>query len=367
MPGRAGNAVAVAMGIWMAFVGSQAHAQVNHTIFPEGWDRSVRDRMFMRLSHVSAFVKTRSEDAYDVTGPVISNATLLEAGARGEAGSTGCGGTDFSNNDFDDCNNGFGYQLVNTIVGALGDLGMAGFGTPAGVKARIGNVSTAALSLGYWLNEERDWSLEAYLMAVPLTVKAYGDGINGQGRPNGIANQHILTTKMLPPMAILSRHFGRKDAMIRPYIGAGAMYAVMYDTKAENALNAYVGGKTSASIKNAFGVGPFAGLTSSAGSNWHVNLAVGQIKLKTHTTLTTRQTLIQATDAVIRDYPDRIVRLIERGDSDMVWYNTKEGTGLTRGVLHHALNGRADFGTFVRKQKNTLTSTIVSISIGTSF
>jgi outer membrane protein len=363
---KAGTGVALSIGVFAALLTPLAQAQQSQTIFPEGWDRSVRDRMFMRLNYVSGFVKTRSKDAYDVTGPVISNEELLAARTRGIADSTVCPQPEpLSANILDDCAGGDAYNQVDIIVNAIRDEGLPGLGTPRGIRSRIGNVATPAISLGYWLTDAYDWSLEAYLLAIPLTVKAYGEGVNGSRRPNGLAGKHILTTKMLPPLAILARHFGRKDAPIRPYVGAGVMYAVMYDTRVQDALSSYVGGKTTANVKNAIGVGPFVGLTSSMASNWHVNLSVGQIKLKTEATLTSRNTLIQASDAVIQDYSRRVTGLINLGED--FWRNSQDGTGLTRAVLHQALNGRSDFGTYVRKQKMVLTNTIVSISVGTSF
>jgi outer membrane protein len=347
-----------------------AHAQRSSTIFPEGWDHSVRERMFMRLSYMTGFMKTKSGDAYDVTGPVVTAADLRrasDAGALPGLNSADCTST-APLSPYDDCNEGNGYGNIISVANKMDDLGMVGMGTPAGVKSRLGMVHAMAVSMGYWLDEARTWQLEAFVLGAPVQLKAYGAGINPSGLPNGLADKRIISAKMLPPIAILSRHFGDASNRIRPYVGVGAMYAVMYGAKAEAALERYVGGKTDVVLQNAFGLGPFLGASSRVNDTWHVNLGVGQFTMRSQARLTTTNTLIDSNSGVTQDYPKALVGLINLGESNY-WQNPTPGTSLTNGALHYVLttSNRENFGTFVRKQNVKLRATLVSLSVGASF
>ncbi len=102
------------------------------------------------------------------------------------------------------------------------------------------------------------------------------------------------------------------------------------------------------------------------GDSWHVNLSVGQVKIKTTATLTTHNTMFRSGDAVLKDYPKALVSAINAGERG--WQGNDAGfvTNLTalaaeRGVTPGSL------GTYVRKLDETLTSTVITLSIGTSF
>lgn len=364
--------LALCAGISCAMSAQSVQAQAVNSIFPADMPSATRDRLFMRLGYTSAFIKTKSGEAYDVTGDVMSRADLAAALQRGiDISDPGSASYDPSSPYYD--GEGGAYDIGKSVLlgngtttfGALGAVGLNGLGTPTGIKAKAGNAGTPTLSVGYWLTEDHAWGLEAFVLAAPLTIKAYGDGVNSAGRPNGISGKHIITTKLLPPLAVLARHFGGKDAVFRPYLGVGAMYAVFFDAKAEQALNSYVGGKTTVSLKNAAGVGPFAGLVANINDEWHVNLSVGQVQLKTTATLTTTGTTFKTGDAVLNDYPTRIATALDRGEQ--LWAGDPS-SGLTTSVAAMVAETRGGtLGTFVRKQEQRFTNTIVTFSVGKSF
>ena len=369
---KATGVIAAAVAVLTLIPAPEVHAQTSNTIFPEGWDRSVRDRMFMRLGVISVNTKTKSSDAVDVTGPVISRQDIVNANTwkstntldgviRGVGGST----TGFSRAEWSAILGTIGLLRTTDPLPEFQNGPNKGLGTPPGVKAKVGEGSTVAMSLGYWLTDDFTWMLEAFVLAKPLEVKAYGAGTNVSGEPNGVSGKHIITTKMLPPLAVLSRHFGAKENRIRPFVGLGATYAILYDAKTTDLYDTYVGGETSVSIKSAFGVGPFVGLSGSLNDKWHVNVQVGQINLKTTATLTTKNTLVTGDSQVLNDFSPQFKEAYQFIN------DTYGGTGVDVSYLLSRLvaasKGQSDLGSFTRKQDQKLRNTIVNFSVGYSF
>lgn len=350
-------AAMAAVAVLMASAAPGALAQAN-SIFPKGWDANVRDRLFMRMGYVSIMPKTKSEDAYDVTGPVVTAQDLVNAATYADAlrGTGDPLDPDLFSED-PSASYTLGTAAIRSEVNRLG-----GLGTPKGIKAKVKDASTIAFSIGYWITDDHDWMVEGFVLANPMTVRVEGAGVNSRGRPNGVAGKEIVTTKMLPPLVVLSRHFGGKNWPVRPYLGLAATYAVFFDTKTTSFYDSYVGGKSKASIKNAGGFGGFVGLTSPINDDWHVNVAVGKLKLKTEATITTYNTVIKTGQAVIQDYSQNLVNGIGVGERNI---DTQLTTKLMEAVARS--KGQQDLGTFTRKQKNTLDNTIVNFSVGRSF
>lgn len=366
---KATGVIAAAVAVLTLIPAQEVRAQTSNTIFPEGWDRSVRDRMFMRLGVISVNTKADSGEARDMTGPVMTVNDLLAARTLVQNMPAG---------------RSYGLQRFHwqAVFNALflGPIGNPtdpsqssipeissgiGLGTPPGIKAKVGEGSTVALSMGYWLTEDFSWMLEAFLLAKPIEVKIYGAGTNQNGSPVGLDGKHILSTKMLPPLAVLSRHFGSAQNRIRPYVGIGATYAVLYDAKTTNVYDNYVGGKTSVSLKNAFGVGPFVGLTGRLDDKWSLNFQVGQINLKTEAKLTTRNTFITGNSLVTNDYSSIMAGAAALGNGFANNLGEDFLSNFSRLVLD--ATSREDFGTYTRKQEQKLRNTIVNLSVGYSF
>ncbi|NBD20589.1 hypothetical protein GTZ97_07910 [Aquabacterium fontiphilum] len=365
---------------------------------------SLRDRMFMRLNYIHVNVKTSSGETYDVTGPVVQRgdlATYLGAGTPFLAFNGNLSLYNSSANflrKYGDANlsapptaatpnaNGLLEEAIDQQLEATpGCVRLSeGLGTPCGIYARSDStVGTPAISVGYFLDEARNWSIEAFLLAAPLKVDVMGDGNNAL---NGV---NIIKTKLLPPTASISRHFGARDAALRPHVGLMASYAVFFDTKATQGLADYVGGDTRISIKNAFGWGPTAGFKYQLNDDWHVNLGVGKIRYRTEATLVTPVTVIRSETAVLNDYGSYITNAIGAtqvlfrpgssnggnhvaGPNDPAGYAPGEAVPAITGLmcdLASAKAGRAtcDHGSFTRKQSTKLDNTLFVFSVGRSF
>jgi outer membrane protein len=346
---------------------------------------SVRDRMFFRLSYINVNIKTTSKDAYDVTGPVLAQGDVTALGDDGGTFFTAAGG---------DMAWGLAAPLIDGSTGALiNDAAVtacprltSGLGTPCGIKAKSATrVATPALSVGAFLDESKRWSVEAFLLAMPISADVYGDG------ENQLNGKKIIQTKLLPPLVVLGHHFGRQGGAFQPFLGLGASYAIFYGTKATDSLNAYQGGAsagdTTVSIKNAFAVGPFAGFKYEPKEGpWSFGLNIGKIRFKTTATLVTQNTVITGGTGVLKDYGPFFDYAVTQGakpynnvggitvtdGSGLVGFEAEERVDISTALMCDLAKlkyGRNDcnHGTFVRKAKTTLDNTMFVFSMGRSF
>jgi len=357
--------------------------QQTNSIFPTGWDSSVRSRLFMRIGYTSAFTRTKSEEVRDVTGFATSREDLDKAFDLGRQISSGCaGGTGTVTSSAEDCArysdgaDGLVYDVFARAVlsDAFDETGINGIGTPAGIKARVQkNIGTPTVSVGYWLDDNQKWLLEGFVLAMPMSVKIYGEGYRADGvTPNGVNGKHIATTKLLPPLVIGSYNFGdAKTWPVRPYVGVGVMYAIFFGAKTTPFLDSYVGGKTTISTKNVFGAGPFVGLQAPLNDSLHLNVSVGQIGLRATSKLVTSNTEIKSGAAVLADLTPRLAQAVSEGDAVLI-DNAVGAAGSVGGTtliteLVARSKGQSNLGTFVREQKMKITNTIVTVSVGYNF
>lgn len=356
---------AAALPLAMALSAGTVRAEVDaDDTFSLKLATALRDRTFMRAGLISVHVKTNSGDAYDVTGPVLKPGDFARAR------------TILSQANPSDPRLP-GLSLAGAVIDdSITRAGLTGLGAPAGVKARADdNMQTPAISVGHFLTDDFTWLVEAYVLAVPLRSKIYGEGLNYFLEPNGVNGKHILSTKLLPPTVMLGRYWGDKAAKFRPYTGVLGTYAIFFDSKATQALNTYMGGDTSVSIKNTFGIGPALGFKYQINDEWHASLNVGSVKLKTQATLTTRNTVIRTGDAVLNDYPADVRNAIQQastllGNAYPAVYGASSGgatTVLMRAVSESRGLSNGNLGTYVRKQETTLTNTLFMFSVGRSF
>ena len=377
------SAVAAVIVAALGSMGATAVQAQANSIFPAGWDSKIRDRMFMRIGYTSTFTKTKSEEARDITGPVITQAEAQAAFQLGRDISDACGYVASGSADcarYADIDFGNTYTLAESVLdNAFSEAGVTAIGTPPGIKAKAQKrVGTPTVSLGYWLDEDRKWLLEGFVLAQPMSVKIYGAGVRADdGAPNGVNGKHLATTKLLPPLVIGSYHFGDRKSAVRPYVGVGAMYAVFFGAKTTPFFDAYQGGKTTVSTKNTFGAGPFVGLQSAISDDWHLNVSVGRIGLRATSRLVTTNTNITSGTAVLNDLHPSLRYAILIGDSpdsidgltpippNIGAGNVGMTTLLSELVARN--RGTANLGTYVREQKMKITNTIVTISVGRSF
>lgn len=387
---------ATAIVVAMAAMGAVSTAFAQSSIFPTGWDNKVRDRLFMRLGYTQTFTKTKSEEARDITGNVVSLQDFRNAYDLGNAITVTCM-AEFGNQTtytteectrlaaYDNSDPGnlatdyspffrdYAFNIIRD--NALVPLGLEGIGTPAGITAKAQkSVGTPTISLGYWLDDDYKWLIEAYVLAAPLKIKIYGGGYRDNGLPNTLNGKHIATTKLLPPLVIASYNFGDKRSVVRPYVGVGGMYAIFFDGKPTSFFDEYQGGKTTLTTKNTFGFGPFVGVQSPITDAWHVNLSVGQIALKTTSRLVTSGTQMGANSAVLNDLPALVRQAIADGNTfwtgspaDGYLQKASNFTDVTMELVKRSKNNASDLGTFVREQKMKITNTIVTLSVGRSF
>lgn len=380
------SAVAAVIVAALGSMGATAVQAQANSIFPAGWDSKIRDRMFMRLGYTSSFTKTKSQDARDVTGQVVTREQLSAAFDAGRDISAACDLDPLGPlcARFNDGASGIIWDTLarETLFNSLDAAGMTGIGTPAGIKAKAErSVGTPTLSLGYWLDEDRKWLVEGFVLGLPLKIKIQGDGVRADGvTPNTLNGKHIASTKLLPLFAIGSYNFGAQADRVRPYVGVGAMYAVFFGAKTTAFFDTYQGGKTTISTKNTFGFGPFVGVKTDLNEDWHVNLSVGQIGLKTTSRLVTSNTQINSGAAVLNDINAvgpvgspalaDVANAIRVGDelvSPLIGGGDVGLTTLVMDLVKRNNNNASDLGTYVREQKMKITNTIVTLSIGRSF
>lgn len=397
---------AVALSAVIASLATPARAESVDSIFAKV-SPSVRDRMFFRLNYIYANVKTTSGEAYDVTGPVLTRADLAKMAPGNTSGSSkgvgkaaandglqyvspylnalingpkavyGTGATSITKQLFTGtAPDSPGAVVQDAALGFTSELN--GLGTPQGIKAKSDeSVSTPALSVGYFLTDDYSWFVEAYLLAAPLKVNVKGDGINGSGLPNGINGVNIIKTKLLPPTAIMGYYFGKSTDVVRPFAGVGGSYAIFFDTRATEALNAYQGGgssgDTTISIKNALGFGPFLGVRTAISNDWHLNFSVGKLRYKTEATIVTRNTHITSDSAVIKDYGPYVAVVNSDGAKALGdTFLNNPSVGMVTALMCDLAatkyrNDNCNLGTFERKQSTVLDNTMFMFSVGRSF
>jgi outer membrane protein W len=361
-------------------------------------DAPAASRLFYKLSYINAHVRTSSKDAYDVTGPVLTQGDfgryLYDTGFVSSF-QTLQGGQGLRSMDL--LYDPTAVELAGSIEGKYTQQADAsgcepirnGLGTPCGVKVKADTtLGTVALSLGYFLDEQRHWAIEGMVLGAPLQAAVLGDG------DNHLRGKKIIDTKLLPPIVTLGRYFGNPDAGLQAYAGLGVSYAIFYDTHATPTLNAYEGGAndgdTTVRIGSVFGTGPFMGLNYNTGSGgWQFGLQIGKLRYKTESTLVTRNTHITSSSEVLRDFgayassalvgadgvysvsdPNKAVTV--KVDGAPVGFTAGQTVHVTTAVLcdlARAKYGSQDCnqGTFVRKASTTLDNTLFVLSVSRAF
>jgi outer membrane protein W len=245
-----------------------------------------------------------------------------------------------------------------------------GLGTPCGIRAKSQSmIGTPALSVGYFLDNDFTWAVEAFVLAKPIDVTIKGDG------ENHLNGRDIIKLKFLPPTVTLAKYFGNKSDRLRPFVGVMGSYGIFYDTKATDYLNTYQGGgagDTSIKIANALGWGGLIGVKSNLTEDWSLNFSVGKIRYKTEATVVTRNTTITKDSAVLSDYGPGAYQAI--GALGTTEFNT-----LMCRVAYYKKNGAVaggsecdgsspgNQGTYIRKAANVLDSTLFVLSVGRAF
>jgi outer membrane protein W len=222
-------------------------------------------------------------------------------------------------------------------------------GIPANLRADVGNSTSVFGSVGKFITD--NIAVEGLVLAVPFEHKVTGLGV---AQKLG----EVASIKQLPPTILGSYYFGSRSDALRPFFSAGINYTRFLSAKATPALEAYAGGPTEIKLSSSTGPAAFAGVQYQWNKRWHTSLQIGQVKVRTTATLTTRNTQITSSSPIIADLPAPIPSLA--------------GNAFTAPILDSVLNDIAqsrggDLGTFERKLALKLDPHVVLLSIGYSF
>lgn len=280
-------------------------------------------RFYARFGYTYISPNDKSEETRDLGGPVVrANETRRVGG-----GFTGTGELELYKSDAARCilgiqtagacptaasiNNNreirFGTGVLSTADRTLQQLlqgiaddaatsgvDAAGLGVPSGVLNDAKGSGSPTVSVGMFLDEEKKWAAETFVLALPFKNSVYGKGRIGSiveglpgsdGGPTDLGK--VVETNILPATVLLHRFFGDKDAKVRFSVGVGLSYAIFFDSQATESLERWAGGPTKVKIKNAFGGGLFVGGQYALNDRWHISALVGYEKLQTRALLTT--------------------------------------------------------------------------------
>ncbi|TAL21054.1 MAG: hypothetical protein EPO01_12210 [Aquabacterium sp.] len=330
-------------------------------------------RYFVRFGYVAMKPNTKSGEVKDLSGYVATRDEIIAFGKELYAIDEN-DRTARQQNDITQAQviSGYNFDDQAYFNSGMNADGLEGLGIPRGITIEAKSAGTPAVSLGYFLDEDQQWAVEGFVLAVPLKNEVYGhQTVNVFNTSTGkwstragtLDGKKIMTTQVLPPLVMLTRYFGSKDATWRPSVGVGAAYAIFFDSKVPQLVSTYSGGKTTVSLKNSFGVGAFAGLQYRLDDRWHINATLGYLKLKTTGTITTNETRFTKNSAVLQDLGGYTANAIRIG-----------ATGPVNNMLIDLAdwkNGRTapngDYGKFVRSIDAQLDPYIFWVSAGYSF
>lgn len=352
----AGTVLAATLGM-MACASSPAWAESRLAhLSPSGdvsLDLQPALRMYWRAGYTRVKPNDRSSDAQDLNG------NILRYGDQSTPGLDA--GNQWALNRLD----------VNMTADHPNDAASQGLGIPRGATVKSGGGVGLTLSIGRYLDDNRKWAVEAYVLGQPFETSVQGAGrIGGQGE-DSVDLGEVIRTKLLGPIAFGKYIFGDKSDRLRFSMGLGAAYIVFFDTNASESLSRYSGGPTTARIKNTFGPGGFLGADWRFNEPWSLSLTVGYLKLRTESTVST-----QTDPNVVGVSPALLQSARDVGSNTLTTMELISGarTGspnLVPGIgqqLAVARTGQANnLGTYQRKISTRLDPWLLSLSVGRDF
>ena len=254
------------------------------------------------------------------------------------------------------------------------DFEVRGLGIPDGVTVEAKQAGGFTVTMGRYLDEDRHWAMEAYVLGQPFDVGVYGAGrIGGQGS-DAVNLGKVMSTKGFGPIAYAKYIAGNKNAWFRPSIGLGGYYFVFFDTKATKSLADYSGGPTTIQVKNAYGPAGFLGADLSLGDGWTLNATLGYLKLRTTAKAVTRSdppSLLANGPAILQSAKDLGQNTLT---AIQIINGTKFGsTNLLPGVADQLAAARSgpgqapSLGTYTRTFESKLDPWLLTVSVGRDF
>jgi outer membrane protein len=157
-----------------------------------------------------------------------------------------------------------------------GDLSVGGSVLP-GAQIKVGNDTQPTINVSYMLT--RHVAIET-LAALPFKHAIKGDGIlEGAGQ--------LGSTKHLPPTVSLQYHL-RPNAPLRPYVGIGLNYTTFFSSSGTDALDAALGGPSSLSIRDSFGLALQVGADFAVNDWLFFNLDLRYVQIEADARITTQ-------------------------------------------------------------------------------
>lgn len=123
-------------------------------------------------------------------------------------------------------------------------------------------------------------------IGVELIVATSKHNFKGTGSLEGLGT--IATARLLPPSLTLQYHFMPKQT-IKPYLGFGINYTIMYLENAKPSLEAVLG-PTDVRASHSIGFVAQAGVDIKLDDRWSINLDIKYIRMNTDITLTSGNT-----------------------------------------------------------------------------
>lgn len=248
-----------------------------------------------------------------------------------------------------------------------------GLGIPNGVTVAAKQAGGLTVTVGRYLDDDRHWAIEAYVLGQPFDVSAHGAGrIGGQGA-DAVNLGKVMSTKGLGPIAYAKYIAGDKNAWFRPSIGLGGYYFVFFDTRASKSLQDYSGGPTHIHVKNAHGPAGFVGADIKMGDGWTINATLGYLKLRTTAKATTYTdpTRIAVSPALVqsaRDVGPNTLAAIQIINGTT--FNTADllpGIASQLAAARSGTNQTASLGRYTRSFDAKLDPWLLTVSVGRDF
>ncbi|GMR01047.1 MAG: outer membrane beta-barrel protein [Gammaproteobacteria bacterium] len=144
---------------------------------------------------------------------------------------------------------------------------------------------TAGASMGAGIDVESAATLDidfTYMVTNNIGVELLLDitsthDITGTGGLSGVGVGDVM---VLPPALIAQWHFMPTNN-IRPYAGAGINYTMFFNENTTAQLDTVLGGQTSLSVDDAFGLVAQVGVDIDINKSWYVNFDAKYIDLNT--------------------------------------------------------------------------------------
>lgn len=146
-----------------------------------------------------------------------------------------------------------------------------------GAQIKVGNDAQPTINVSYMLS--RHIAIEA-LAALPFSHSIKGDGIlEGAGK--------LGSTKHLPPTVSVQYHL-TPNAPLRPYVGIGLNYTNFFSSSGTEALDGALGGPSSLSIRDSFGLALQVGADFAINDWLFFNLDLRYVQIEADARITTQ-------------------------------------------------------------------------------